>query len=192
MVGFLDLEFVRKYPLDLAKRPTGGGIVFHLFDMAFSVIVPAHVSQFSLNTLDNYALVNQAVLSSVRHFLEGDLSLIANDAPAWDLSCSSFCKAKPTKYDVIWKGKKVAGAAQRKTKKDILHQETIYLVMPPLDFLNQIMLADSKVKSAMLNYTCPLLPQEATLHQIEAFKLELRRILAIQLTGSFVNMTLNS
>ena len=65
---FLDLDHVREKGLNLARRPTGGGIIFHLWDMAFSVIVPAHCPEFSMNTLDNYAFVNCVVLEAVGEF----------------------------------------------------------------------------------------------------------------------------
>src|SRR5690242_16384610 len=51
---FLNLNNIKKQGIDLARRPTGGGIVFHLWDMAFSVLVPASSPHFSLNTLENY------------------------------------------------------------------------------------------------------------------------------------------
>src|SRR4029078_7336771 len=48
---FLNLDRVIQKGLQLARRPTGGGIIFHLWDMAFSVLVPSHLPEFSLNTL---------------------------------------------------------------------------------------------------------------------------------------------
>src|SRR5689334_18889962 len=48
-------EGIEKYGLQLAKRPTGGGIIFHSFDLAFSILVPSSHPHFSLNTLENYA-----------------------------------------------------------------------------------------------------------------------------------------
>lgn len=181
----LNLEAVKALELDLARRPTGGGIVFHLFDMAFSIVVPSHAPQFSTNTLDNYAWVNQAVLQSVNIFLgvERDLTLIPEDSLALSASCSSFCMAKPTKYDVVWQGKKIAGSAQRKTRKGFLHQGTIALVMPSVEFLSQVLLPESQVQAAMLQFTSPLLGFCATKSQIDQLKLQLKRILTTQLSS---------
>ncbi|MFS8563928.1 MAG: hypothetical protein LVR00_06280 [Rhabdochlamydiaceae bacterium] len=47
---YLDEEGVAARGLSLAKRSTGGGIVFHSWDFAFSVLVPAE-SPFFLLTL---------------------------------------------------------------------------------------------------------------------------------------------
>src|SRR5689334_7500261 len=79
---YLNLSSAEQRGLRLAQRPTGGGIIFHLWDMAFSVLVPAHLPEYSTNTLDNYAFVNEAVRGAVCDFLQGkkeDLSLIPED-----------------------------------------------------------------------------------------------------------------
>ena len=52
-------------PLNLARRPTGGGVIFHIWDFAFSILVPANSALYSVNTLSNYALINAIVLSSI-------------------------------------------------------------------------------------------------------------------------------
>jgi len=180
----LNLEVASALSLHLARRPTGGGIVFHLWDMAFSVIVPASCPEFSMHTLENYAFVNNAVLAAVSDFFEETppLTLTLEDYSAWDKNCSHFCMAKPTKYDVMWEGKKVAGAAQRKTRKGFLHQGTLALVMPPSEYLDQILLPSSQVKEAMLAHTCPLLGRSATQEQISAAKQRLRALLTTHLT----------
>src|SRR5690242_9702910 len=78
---FLDLSQAHSLSLNLARRPTGGGIIFHIWDMAFSVVVPSHCSEFSINTLDNYAFVNRAVLMAIKEFLghQPSLSLTPTD-----------------------------------------------------------------------------------------------------------------
>ncbi|MBS0603846.1 MAG: hypothetical protein JSS60_02280 [Verrucomicrobia bacterium] len=187
----LNLDHAGTLSLHLARRPTGGGIVFHIWDMAFSVLVPASCPEFSTNTLENYAFVNNAVLASVKEFLGNipPLSLTPDDFSPWDKDCFHFCMAKPTKYDVMWEGRKVAGAAQRKTRKGYLHQGTIALVMPPLDYLDQILQPGTKVKEAMLAHTCPLLGKNASKEQMDAAKLRLRSLLATQLTQSSLSLT---
>ena len=180
----LNLDNAKTLRLQLARRPTGGGIVFHIWDMAFSVLVPAHCPEFSMNTLENYAFVNNAVLAAIKEFLDHHppLSLTPDDFSPWDPDCFHFCMAKPTKYDVMWEGRKVAGAAQRKTKKGFLHQGTIALVMPPPNYLEQILLPGTKVKEAMQAHTCPLLGRSATDLQMDVTKQRLRALLATHLS----------
>lgn len=175
----LDLKRVQAEGIDLARRPTGGGVVFHLWDLAFSVLIPSTSPYFSLNTLDNYAFINNAVLKAVEQFLGGKESfkLTPEDGVALDESCNSFCMAKPTKYDLVLGGRKLAGAAQRKRKQGFLHQGTIALIMPPEPLLRSLLLPEAKVAEAILAHTYPLLGQEATPSQMAQAKKELRQFL---------------
>jgi lipoate---protein ligase len=147
----IDLEKARKYPLALARRPTGGGIVFHIWDLAFSFLMPSGHSAFSLNTLQNYRFVNGIVLEVMRSFfsLQEEVELIPQEGELLSPDCQNFCMAKSTQYDVIYKGMKIAGAAQRKRKQGYLHQGTLSLASPDFDFLNEILLSKKEVLQAM-------------------------------------------
>lgn len=161
----LDLEEANKRGLDLARRPTGGGIVFHLWDLAFSVLVPAKSNLFSTNTLDNYNLVNRVVKDVVKEFLGiSEIGLIPDDAPFQDQKCTHFCMARPTKYDVMLGGKKIAGAAQRKTKDGFLHQGTLALLAPDPELLGAVLPSEA-VREAMMQTTFPLVADRKELKE---------------------------
>lgn len=176
----LNLEAIKQLGISLARRPTGGGVVFHFWDMAFSVLIPATCPEFSQNTLENYAFVNEAVLAAVKEYLgsAAPLSLTPADLAAKDDSCNHFCMAKPTKYDVMWEGRKIAGAAQRKTKMGFLHQGTIALCLPDPDLLAQILLPETLVAEAMQAHTFSLIKSEV---EISVAKERLRALLATHL-----------
>ncbi len=166
----LDMKEVKKRGIDLARRPTGGGVVFHLWDLAFSILVPAKSPLFSENTLENYNLVNRLVKTVVEEVISGEMHLSPEDAPVKDENCSFFCMARPTKYDVIFQGRKIAGAAQRKTKDGFLHQGTIALQVPDVDLL-QAVLPSETVREAIFQTTLPLFSN------LEKGRLELRELL---------------
>ncbi len=165
---------------DLARRPTGGGVVFHAWDLAFSVLVPESHPAFAKNTLDNYAFVNRAVLKAVERFLKSQtpLKLTPVDAPALDADCGRFCMARPTKYDVMLGGRKIAGAAQRRVKQGYLHQGTIALTMPD-EALKTILLEGTRVWEAMHLNTYPLLGAACSLADARQ---ELKTLLKEELT----------
>jgi lipoate-protein ligase A len=68
-------------------------------------------------------------------------------------ACQNFCMAQPTQYDVVYRGMKIAGAAQRKRKQGYLHQGTISLSLPHIDLLNDVLLSKKEVVQAMLKTT---------------------------------------
>lgn len=148
---FLCKEGIEKESLELAQRPTGGGLLFHLTDLAFSILIPAHHKVYSLNTLESYAYINNRVLEVISDFLPIDHNptLFPSDDNSQCADEKSFCMARPTKYDIMINGKKIGGAAQRRTKKGLLHQGSLFLCPPPETFLKTVLLKDSSVLSAI-------------------------------------------
>lgn len=178
---FFSMEGVEKEGISLARRPTGGGIIFHLWDFAFSALVPAADKAFSQNTLENYAYINEGVLSAVQDFLQirSGIELTPQDGDLMGIGSQHFCMAKPTKYDVMVHGKKVAGAAQRKTKSGFLHQGSISLMMPCPKILETVLLPDLSVLEAMKFFTYPLLRKEDNL---SSARLQIKQLLQQHLT----------
>lgn len=156
---FLDEANVAKSTLQLARRPTGGGIIFHEFDFAFSVLVPASHPKFSINTLENYALINQMVMQAVIKFMGRADSpmLLPEESMPLDESCKHFCMAKPTKFDVMINGRKVGGGAQRRTKAGILHHGSIALVVPSECYMKSLLKPGTRIYEAMASHSFPLL-----------------------------------
>lgn len=174
----LNAAGIRKHALQLAKRPTGGGIIFHQFDYAFSFLLPAPHPLFSLNTLDNYRLVNQIIAETIQSFLASDQPL---ELLPCDPLCSkqedahlkqlrNFCMATPTVYDVVQAGRKLAGGAQRRTKLGFLHQASIALTLAPEDFLTEVLLPESGIGAAMKKCSRPLLGKGCTTKEYESAK----------------------
>jgi lipoate-protein ligase A len=174
----LSEDVFNKNYLDLAKRPTGGGLILHTNDWAFSVLVPAAHEAFSVNTLDNYAFVNRLVIEVIAHFTgrSATLSLLQNEWETIDSSSRHFCMAKPTKYDVMLDGKKVCGGAQRRTRSGFLHQGTISLSLPDKDFLEKILPPNTRVSQDMFENTCPLLSGSSSAKNLVETKRELTEI----------------
>ena len=137
--------------LDLARRPTGGGVLFHLWDLAFSVIVPANHHGYSADIMKNYKFINDAVLRAVKETLDPSVSvsLLPEDPVALDSLSKYFCFAKPTIYDVMIDGKKIAGSAQRRKRNAFLHQGSISIAMPSFDFIQKILPEQAVVTEAM-------------------------------------------
>lgn len=171
---FLNMQGVKKNNLDLAKRPTGGGIVFHNCDLAFSVLVPASSPWFSTNPLDNYAFVNNRVILAIEQLFPLSAELLPTEPFPLDEHCRSFCMAKPTKYDVMIEGKKIGGAAQRKTRHGFLHQGSISIGLLPEPYLLELLAGGSQVLEGMRQNSFALLGSHWTSHELEEARGSLR------------------
>lgn len=134
---YFNSEGIEKEGVSLARRPTGGGIILHLFDLAFSILVPAHHPFYSLNSLSSYQMINSKVLRAINKAVPTAFSFELE--PCKKPVAGGFCMAKPTCYDLLIAGKKVGGAAQRKTKKGLLHQGSICLKLPESAWMKKIL-----------------------------------------------------
>lgn len=172
-----------KHKVSFARRPTGGGIVFHIWDLAFSFLMPSQHPAFSFSTLENYRFVNEVVLETMREtFRKGDSAqLIPSSFPSIVDDCQNFCMAKPTQYDVVDEGKKIAGAAQRKTKKGYLHQGTISLAFPQIELLRDVLLVQEEVLEAMSSYTFAPLGKNASEASLKEARHGIRQKLTVKL-----------
>jgi len=179
----LNLKQAEKYHLDWARRPTGGGIVFHIWDLAFSFLMPSAHPAFSFSTLENYKFVNEAVLETMREFfsIKGALELIPVSFPSLAPECQNFCMAKPTQYDVVFEGKKIAGAAQRRRKQGYLHQGTISLAFPQIEILRDVLLVQEDVLQAMSSYTFAPLGQNVAPSILKEARQEIQKGLGAKL-----------
>jgi lipoate---protein ligase len=176
---YLNEEGVRKRGLHLAKRPTGGGIIFHLWDFAYSILIPASQPDFSINTLENYAFVNRIAMQAIKEFSGNGLTLtmLPAEEPPFHRCCTNFCMAKPTKYDIVNNGRKVGGSAQRRTKHGLLHQGTISLSIPDEDYLNDVLVPREEVIQAMKQNSSSLLGMSCSQIQLNESRKCLKHIL---------------
>ncbi|MFZ0566336.1 MAG: lipoate--protein ligase family protein [Chlamydiales bacterium] len=177
-LDYFNSEGVSKHGLNLARRPTGGGIVFHNCDLAFSVLVPASFPSFSLNPLDNYHFINHRVMSAIQQLLK-DLSieLLPEELQYMDLPSSNFCMAKPTKFDVMIRGKKVCGAAMRKTRQGYLYQGSILLGFLSDDYLRDLLIAGKQVIEKMRQNSLAILGENWTFNELQETRRHLRELL---------------
>lgn len=114
---------------DLVRRWTGGGIVFHGRDLTYALIIPASARPLPQSSRSVYTLVHSALRDAVRE--SGcQAELATEDAPA----ISEACFARPVTADVMANGRKIAGAAHRRTRAGLLHQGSIQQVDLSDDF----------------------------------------------------------
>jgi lipoate-protein ligase A len=123
---------VSNHDRDIVRRWTGGGTVFHGEDLTYSLVIPADDDAFNESSMSIYEKVHAAVCAAlIKNGVSAELSSVAalyerqtNNATVIDRRYSE-CFANPVRADVLSKGRKVAGAAQRRTRRGLLQQGSI-------------------------------------------------------------------
>ena len=104
----------------LVRRPTGGGLVPHDADWTYSVILPPNHSWYQLRARESYERMHQWIQSAF-----ASLGVATELAPCCRKEIPGQCFAGYEKSDVLRLGRKIAGAAQRRTKTGLLIQGSI-------------------------------------------------------------------
>jgi lipoate-protein ligase A len=104
----------------LVRRPTGGGLVPHDADWTYSVVIPPGYPWYELRATESYQRVHEWIRDSF-----GLFSVPTELAPCCCNEIPGQCFAGYEKFDVLWMGRKIAGAAQRRTKNGLLVQGSI-------------------------------------------------------------------
>ena len=124
----------------LIRRSTGGGIVPHDADWTYSLTFPPDHEWHSLKAEESYRRVHEWIQSAF-----AKLNVTTELAPCSQKSATRLgeasgaarvrnsqsaigCFVGYTKFDLLWKGRKIAGAAQRRNKLGLLIQGS---VQPP-------------------------------------------------------------
>jgi lipoyl(octanoyl) transferase len=120
---------------DLVRRWTGGGMVLHGDDTTYSIAIPANDAAFAESSISIYEKIHRALVDALAE--TGEFGVVAGiDDSASCNSTSAFtragisdagysCFANPVHADVMVNGRKVAGAAQRRTDRGLLQQGSI-------------------------------------------------------------------
>ncbi len=104
----------------LVRRPTGGGLVPHDRDWTYSISIPPGHAWYELRASESYERAHRWIQ---RAFAKLDVS--TELAVCCRKEIPGQCFAGYEKFDVLWCGKKIAGAAQRRTKTGLLIQGSI-------------------------------------------------------------------
>ncbi len=127
---------------DLTRRWTGGGIVLHGNDLTYSIAIPANDIAFGESSMSIYEKIHRALSHAlIASGARAELASVAAvsdcrnqiDSAVGDRRYSNAgvnhsgynCFANPVRADVMIDGRKIAGAAQRRTRRGLLQQGSI-------------------------------------------------------------------
>lgn len=109
----------------LIRRPTGGGIVPHDADWTYSLAFPPGYEWHALRAEESYRRVHEWIRAAFAR-----LGVEAELAPCCQKSAPGQCFVGHEKHDLLWRGRKIAGAAQRRNRLGLLIQGSVQ--PPPL------------------------------------------------------------
>ena len=124
----IDLGACEDAGIDVARRPTGGGAIFHAQEVTYSFCVPAAHPWYRLLPLDLYRRINEALASGLTR-----LGAAVAFAPGQDAARSgraslyAACFASSARNEILVHGRKLVGSAQRRFREGTLQHGCILL-----------------------------------------------------------------
>jgi len=112
----------------LVRRPTGGGLVAHEADWTYSIVIPTGHEWYAITATESYIRVHEWIQAAF-----AQLNLPTELASCCRKSEPGQCFIGHEKFDLLWNGQKIAGAAQRRTRSGLLIQGSIQPPPMPLD-----------------------------------------------------------
>ena len=109
----------------LVRRPTGGGLVPHDADWTYSLVFPSGHFWHRLKAVESYRRAHEWVRDAF-----AKMNVPTTLAPTSQKQIPDQCFIGAEKDDVLWHGRKIAGAAQRRTRDGLLIQGSVQ--PPPL------------------------------------------------------------
>jgi lipoate-protein ligase A len=116
---FADVERLTKLR-PLIRRPTGGGLVPHDADWTYSLTFPPDDLWYKLKAVESYRRAHEWIQTALRR-----LGTATDLAPFRRRESPGECFIGAEQFDVLWRNKKIAGAAQRRTRDGLLIQGSI-------------------------------------------------------------------
>lgn len=104
----------------LVRRPTGGGLVPHDLDWTYSLVFPPGSAWWALRAVESYRRLHEWIAGAFQ-----ELKIRAVLATTARVGPPGCCFTGADQFDVIAQDRKLAGAAQRRTRQGLLIQGSI-------------------------------------------------------------------
>jgi lipoate-protein ligase A len=129
-ISFVRSQLPQGEAFDLCRRPTGGGIVDHRDDWTYSVVIPRGHPLEEARATQSYRVIHEALALSLGA-LGVAVALKATSEPPPEGGPggpAGVCFERAEIFDVVHAqtGDKIAGGAQKRNKKGLLFQGSIW------------------------------------------------------------------
>ena len=119
----IDPLSLKKLGWDIIKRPTGGGAAFHNTDeVAYSIVGRCDDEMFSAGISASYKIISKAVIWGL-----AKLGINAELSKTKKSIHSGVCFSYPASHEIVVRGRKIVGSAQKRGKKAFLQHGSIFV-----------------------------------------------------------------
>lgn len=119
----IDVKKAKELGIELVKRITGGGMVFHQpGELTYCLIAPLNL--FSGGIISSYKDISELIIKGLSKI--GIQSLLASRAGIVR-AVNNICFIRPTKYEILVNDKKLVGSAQKRGRFSLLQHGSIAL-----------------------------------------------------------------
>lgn len=117
------IEKCQSKNIHIVKRPTGGKAVLHFNELTYSIVAPYHFFYPTRNILAVYNKIAEIFLMAFQKMgIEAEL-FSSNSIK----KSTFFCFENPSYYEIVYKGKKMMGSAQRYHENILLQHGSLPL-----------------------------------------------------------------
>ncbi|MFA6432102.1 MAG: lipoate--protein ligase family protein, partial [Candidatus Margulisiibacteriota bacterium] len=113
--------------LEVVKRPTGGGMVFHnRSEITYSLVMLKDDPLLPKGLVPSYKKLSESLVYALNSLgIPAEISQQKKNIP---LKEASLCFNYPAEYEVVAFGKKIVGSAQKRGKRALLQQGSIFVM----------------------------------------------------------------
>lgn len=130
----IDAGKAQRLGWDIVNRPTGGGIVFHnIHEVTYSLVMPIDALPGGL--IPSYIKISEVIVEVLKRIgiaaeIQSSRSKAQNNLQVQNQK-SQLCFSYPAEYEIVHNGKKLVGSAQKRGKRALLQQGSIFVARIP-------------------------------------------------------------
>jgi lipoate-protein ligase A len=124
--AILDHDAMEKAGVSWIKRPTGGRAILHWNDLTYSITFPANAPGLGISIQESYAVISRCLIAGLSH---AGINCTSHDSSseyaATRRELKLPCFLSPNRSEIMVKGKKLIGSAQKRTDKAVLQHGSL-------------------------------------------------------------------
>lgn len=123
-VADVNQSALQKHGFDLVRRMTGGRAILHQCELTYSLSAPVEVMGQDHSVLGVYLAISRGLLAGLAKV--GVSADMQPEMPSRSTK-GAVCFAVPSRYEIVWQGRKLVGSAQTRRSNAFLQHGSILL-----------------------------------------------------------------